>query len=192
MNKELLKLKEESEARIIEHYGDPTEACGIYIFNRYDNEKGKRCYYVGQAKNLRRRMAQHLLEYDHIGLSLKKHDLYHRTKNPNGWQCEYMKRPESLLDKFEREVIASIQSSVSEYELYNITNGGQGKGKVDINKRAERGGWRKGKDAGYEKAYAEIAEIIEKYTFGLLPKMGKTAQRKTQELNEKLKGANKS
>jgi len=190
MNRELLKRQEDAEAQIIEHYGDPTTFCGIYIFNRYDDDKGKQCYYVGQAKNLRRRMAQHLLEFDHIGLSLKKHGLWHRTKNPNGWYCEYFRRPESLLDKFEKEVIASIQSS-KEYELYNITSGGQGKGKCDIRKRAERGGWRKGKDAGYEKAYAEIAEVVEKYTNGLSPKNGQIAQRKTQELNEKLKGVNK-
>lgn len=183
--KQLYAKKHKAEKQIVDAFGDPTECSGVYVFHRYNNERETHCFYIGQAKNLRRRIADHLLEHDHIALSLKTYGLYDSASNPNGWSCSWKSVPINMLDQVEQETIAE-HMSYDGIELYNITGGGQGKGKTDINKRAERGGWRKGKSAGEIKAWQYIAEQIYKYTTGLQSKGGAIADRKTNELNSKL------
>ena len=47
------------------------EQSGIYFLTRVD-EDGFKYAYVGQAKHILTRLAQHLVGYQHIDLSLKK------------------------------------------------------------------------------------------------------------------------
>ena len=56
---------------------------GIYILTRID-ENGFRYAYIGQAKHILTRLAQHMVGYQHIDLSLKNHGLY-SDKNEYGW-----------------------------------------------------------------------------------------------------------
>ena len=57
-----------------------TEVAGIYCFYR-TNEYGEKCCYIGQAKNLLNRTAQHLMiSKQHIDKSIYKHKLYRNTK----------------------------------------------------------------------------------------------------------------
>lgn len=184
--RQIMARQKSAEARIIKHYGDPTTDSGVYTFHRYNRERQCNCYYIGQAKNLRRRIAQHLLEYDHIAVSLKKYGLFDSEKNPEGWACDWEFCLIEELDKVEQVLIAHCITKEND-ELYNITSGGQGKGKVDINPRAERKGYHTGKKEGKQRAYAEIATLIKKYTTGLTSKGGAVADRKTAELIEKLR-----
>lgn len=184
--KQIIARQKGAEARIVKHYGDPSQSSGVYVFHRYNHERQCDCYYIGQAKNLRRRIAQHLLEYDHIAVSLKKYGLFDSEKNPEGWTCEWKYSTVELLDEMEQAVI-SLRLTDENAELYNITSGGQGKGKVDINPRAERKGYHTGKLEGKQRAYTEIATLIEKYTTGITSKGGAVADRKTAELIEKLR-----
>ena len=69
------------KTKIIEHkkmlvsmFGNIPNTSGIYIFARNDN--GIKYAYVGQAKHLLTRIAEHFLGYQHIDLSIKKHGLY--------------------------------------------------------------------------------------------------------------------
>lgn len=184
--RKVIARQKKAESRIIKHFGDPTEQSGVYIFHRFNTERQRDCYYIGQAKNLRRRIAQHLLEYNHIAVSLKKYGLFHESDNPGGWTCRWEIVPVEQLDKVEQKLIDERILSEN-VEIYNITSGGQGKGKVDINPRAERKGYYEGKEEGRKRAYAEIAALIEKYTIGLKSKGGAVADRKTAELIEKLR-----
>ena len=92
----------------------PTES-GIYVFYRDDASELKFCY-VGQAVNLLKRMAEHLGEYDHIGLSLKKRGFY-REDNPFGWKIVFKPCPKENLDENEKLTIKSFAEKG--YQLYN-------------------------------------------------------------------------
>lgn len=174
--RKIYAIQASNEKRVIKHFGNPTNASGVYIFKRWNEERQKNCYYVGQAKNLLRRIAQHLSEYNHLALSIKKHGLC-SEENPDGWQCSWKFCKVEELDDLER-----ITIKLYNVELYNITLGGQGAGKTDINQRAERKGYNQGKIDGSKKAYKEISELIKKYTNGLTAQKGKIAERKTAEL----------
>ena len=79
------------------------DVSGIYILTRHDN--GFKYAYVGQAKHLLTRLAQHLSGYQHIDLSIKKHKLWDED-NPAGWRIDFMYCPEERLDEIERQMIA--------------------------------------------------------------------------------------
>ena len=51
------------------------ERSGIYFLIRKD-ENGFKYAYIGQAKHILTRLASHLIGYQHIDLSLKKHGLF--------------------------------------------------------------------------------------------------------------------
>ena len=71
----------ENKARILKDYPWFKDESGIYAFVRIDHAGIKHAY-VGQAKKVLTRLAQHLAGYDqHIDLSLKKNGLY-SPKNP--------------------------------------------------------------------------------------------------------------
>lgn len=138
----------------------PTES-GIYVFYRDDVSELKFCY-VGQAVNLLKRMAEHLGEYDHIGLSLKKRGFY-REDNPFGWKIVFKPCPKKNLDENEKLTIKSFAEKG--YQLYNLTAGGQGTGKVAINKgfRKPPKKYREGIRRGKKTLAKELSKIIDKY-----------------------------
>lgn len=131
---------------------------GIYIFTRTD-ENGIRYAYVGQAKHLLSRCAQHLLGYQHIDLSIKKHGLF-SDKNEYGYTLDYVNLPENQLDDAEREYIQKYANLG--FQLRNATLGGQDSGKEVIDSKTPKG-YHDGLKQGYENARKEIKELFDKY-----------------------------
>ena len=136
-----------------------TDESGIYILARVD-EEGIKYGYVGQAKHILTRLAQHLIGYQHIDLSLKKHGLW-SEKNPMGWRVREIERcDEADLDDMERRYIRRYAELG--YQLRNKTAGGQDAGKVGINDNKPSRGYYDGKKQGYEDARRFVAQLFEK------------------------------
>ena len=150
--------KLETQKRIKALCDNITNESGIYIFTRVD-EHGIKYAYVGQAVHLLDRCASHLLGYQHIDLSIKKHGLY-SEKNPYGYKLGFVTCDESLLDMWERQWI--IKMAKGGYQMRNATLGGQDEGKVVIDSKPPKG-YRDGLKQGYENAKAEIKELFDKY-----------------------------
>lgn len=135
------------------------EGSGIYILIRND-ENGIRHAYIGQAKHLLTRLAQHLTGYQHIDLSLKKHGLI-APDNPYGWKVGFVHCRESELDAIEQEMIKSY--ATSGYQLKNKTAGGQGEGKTQINEYRASKGYYDGLAQGKKNLAKELTHIIDKH-----------------------------
>lgn len=140
-------------------------APGIYIFTRITppNKDGftQKYIYVGQAVNIIERLAQHIIGFDqHLDISIKNRMLWSEI-NPYGWQIHVRYCDKSQLDQKERETISN--AIAKGYILYNITSGGQGEGKTDINKRSQPKTYRDGLKQGYINAIKEIKEYFDKY-----------------------------
>ena len=136
------------------------EGAGIYFLLRND-ENGIRYAYIGQAKHILTRLAQHLTGYQHIDLSLKKRGLYEAKDNPNGWKVFTIHFPTSQLDEKEQYYIQKY--AVNGYQLLNKTAGGQGEGKTQIHECRPAKGYRDGLKQGYKNASREIANLFEKH-----------------------------
>jgi len=135
---------------------------GIYGFFRYD-ENGIKYAYLGQAKKLLMRLAQHLSGYQHIDLSIKKHGLYDEIKRPNGWHIEILQFCcEDELDALEKQYILKY---AKDYQLRNKTSGSQGEGKTAIDDFRPAKGYREGLKKGYENARKDVAKLFEKLTY---------------------------
>lgn len=130
---------------------------GIYAFYRSD-EAGIRRSYVGQAVNLLERCASHLGEYDHIALSLKKHGFYSED-NPCGWKLDFKTCPKSELD--EKEVATIKQFADKGFQMYNVTAGSQGQGKLVTGQYKQPKTYTQGIQQGYKKASKEVAHLFE-------------------------------
>lgn len=131
---------------------------GIYFLLR--EEDNIKYGYVGQAKHLLTRLAQHLSGYSPIDLSLKKRKLY-RDDNLTGWKIHYLECEEAALDEWERHYIAAYANAG--YQLYNNTTGGQGEGKHGMKGNRPSKGYYDGVEHGRYKARREIAELFEKH-----------------------------
>lgn len=138
---------------------------GIYILTRENKPTKdgsiKKYIYVGQAKRVIERLAQHFLSFEQrIDISLKTRGLYYKS-NPYAWRIKVYYCNEDELNDKEREFIALAQEKG--YELYNITSGGQDEGKEDINERAKGKGYRDGLSQGYKNCLKDIKEYFDKY-----------------------------
>lgn len=140
---------------------------GIYFLTRVDVD-GIRYAYIGQAKNVLTRLAQHMTGYQqHIDLSIKKHKWY-SERNPFGWKVGFLNVPESELDKEEQYYIKAYADSG--YQLRNKTAGGQGQGKSQINEYRPAKGYRDGIAQGKKALAKELSHIIDKHlTVALQP-----------------------
>lgn len=136
-----------------------SDESGIYFLTRED-EDGFKYAYIGQAKHILSRLAQHFTGYQHIDLSIKKHGLYN-NKNPEGWRINYIKCSESQLDDMEQFYIK--QYATNGYQLRNKTSGGQGVGKIQIDDYRPTKGYRDGLIQGRKNASKEIARLFEKH-----------------------------
>ena len=92
--RQILAIQRANEERIKKISPIINHESGIYLFYR-NNEEGEFCVYVGQAKDLLQRTAQHLTGYKkknptHIDRSLFVHKLY-RENNKNGWKVSVLK-----------------------------------------------------------------------------------------------------
>lgn len=141
------------------------EQSGIYILTRVnkptESGKIKKFAYIGQAKSVIDRLAQHYLMFSQrIDISLKTRGLYYPS-NPYAWRIKVIYCEEDELDYLERFYITEYSNNG--YELYNITSGGQCGGKNDINERQEGKGYHDGLKQGYENCLNEIREYFSKY-----------------------------
>lgn len=121
-----------------------TDESGIYILTRVDENKIKYAY-IGQAKRILTRLAQHLANYDWIDLSIKKHGLLD-IDHPHGWFVQQTKFPIAELDAAEQQCIKMYADMG--YQLRNKTVGGQGKGKVGLDNNKPSKGYYDGKKQG--------------------------------------------
>lgn len=132
---------------------------GIYLFYRTD-EAGIKRGYCGQAVALCDRCASHLLEYDHIALSLKKHGLC-TEDNPSGWNIWYHLVDKEHLDEEEVKYIKMFGDQG--IQMYNITAGSQGQGKMVTGVMKPGKGYRDGLAQGKINLARELANIADKH-----------------------------
>lgn len=154
--RQLKAIEAKNKAKWLEVNPTLTEDSGIYILTRKD-ENGLNYAYVGQAKHILTRLAQHLTGYQHIDLSLKKHGLY-ADDNVNGWAVSVELCAIDDLDEMEKHFIKRYAEG---YQLRNKTAGGQGDGKTAIAEQKPAKGYYDGKKQGYEDARKFIAKLFE-------------------------------
>lgn len=139
---------------------DLPEECGIYVLTRTD-ENGMRYAYVGQAKKILTRLAQHSVGYkEHIDRSIKTHKLY-SVQNPYGWNVDYFLCLQSELNEYERRFVLEYASKG--YQLRNKTSGGQDKGKYGIAEQKPSKGYYDGLKQGYINARRDVKEFFDNY-----------------------------
>ena len=135
------------------------EQSGIYFLTRED-EQGIKYAYIGQAKHILSRLAQHMTGYQHIDLSLKKHGLISNS-NMCGWNVNFLNFPEELLDEKEQYYIKKY--ALGGYQLRNKTAGGQGSGKKQIDDYRPGKTYRQGVEQGMKNASRDVAKLFEKH-----------------------------
>ncbi len=158
---------------------------GIYFLTRIDENKIKYAY-IGQAKHILTRLAQHMVGYQHIDLSLKKHGLY-SDDNIDGWNVDSINYDESELDEKEKYYISDYANKG--YQLRNKTAGGQGEGKSQIDEYKPHKGYRDGVEQGYKNASKEISNLFEKHLsyYKKSDKPNKTQDKAMEKFEEFLK-----
>lgn len=153
--KQIMAIKRSNEKRILKVCPDVADESGIYFFIREEN--GFKYAYIGQAKHLLKRLAEHLGGYQHIDLSIKKHGLWSEDK-PTGWRISYIVCDEEQLDEQEQGHIKAFADNG--YQLRNRTSGSQGKGKKTIVDTPTKG-YQHGLHNGYKKAQKEISHLFD-------------------------------
>lgn len=162
------------------------EKSGIYILLRTD-ENGINHAYIGQAKHILSRLAQHLSGYQHIDLSLKKHGMY-TAENSHGWRVRFVHCSEYELDTKEQQLIKEY--ATAGYQLKNKTAGGQGKGKAQIDEYRPAKGYYDGIAQGKKSLARELSNIIDKHLVITLKeekKNNKVSMKALKKFNELLK-----
>lgn len=176
--RQIKAIEKANKEKLINHFGYITDTSGIYYITREEN--GFKYAYIGQAKHILTRLAQHLNGYEQkIDLSLKKHGLY-SEENKTGWKVDFTVYDMADLDKQEQLWILAYANSG--YQLYNQTTGSQGKGKKALGEQKERKGYNQGLHNGYTKALKEVRNYFDKYLdFVIKGKTNKTKERKFEE-----------
>ena len=154
--KKLYAIKKENEKKILQVCPNCPATSGIYFLLRKEN--GFKYAYIGQSKNLLRRLAEHLQGYQHIDLSIKKHGLW-SAENQTGWTVNFLEFAESELDEKEQYYIKKYANSG--YQLRNATAGSQGKGKQGLDNNKQPKNYYDGLAQGYKNAQKEIAHLFE-------------------------------
>lgn len=152
-------IEAKNHKRLLEANPSLTDESGIYFLTRTD-ENGFRYAYIGQAVHILQRLAQHLVGYQHIDLSLKKHGLY-ADDNPHGWKIGFLNFPISELDKQEQHYIKAYADYG--YQLRNKTSGSQGEGKAQIDEYRPQKGYRDGIKQGRKNLARELSSIADKH-----------------------------
>lgn len=156
--RQIKAIEQKNKQRILAVNKDIPETSGIYIL--YREENGFKYAYVGQAKHLLTRLAQHLSGYQHIDLSLKKHGLF-GEENLGGYKIYYSNYPEHLLDEKEQWWIKYMANEG--YQLRNKTSGSQGEGKRGLGDQKSPKGYYDGKKQGYLDAQKYVANLFDKH-----------------------------
>lgn len=152
-------IEKKNRYRLLDVNPELDDESGIYFLTRTD-ENGFRYAYIGQAVHILTRLAQHLVGYQHIDLSLKKHGLY-ADDNPYGWKIGFLHFPKSELDKQEQHYIKAYADYG--YQLRNKTSGSQGEGKAQIDDYRPQKGYRDGLKQGRINLARELSHIADKH-----------------------------
>ena len=184
-------IEQANKRKLIKQFGEIPDISGIYVLTREEN--GFKYAYIGQAKHILTRLAEHLKVscgiYDkntqHIDNSIKKHGLYSKD-NKTGWCISYACYDIANLDEREQHFIKIYANSG--YQLRNKTAGGQGEGKFEIAENITKG-YQHGLHNGYEKARKDIAKLFEKnLTFAINGKPNKNKEKALNKFIEFLQG----
>lgn len=149
-------IEKKNKERIMRVCPQASESSGIYILTRVENNI--KYGYVGQAKHILTRLAQHLSGYQHIDLSIKKHGFYNEGKM-NGYHIVVMNYNESILNEAERHWIEVYANRG--FQMRNKTLGGQDEGKngLDVDHKQPKG-YYDGLKQGYLNARREISKLF--------------------------------
>lgn len=157
--KQVKAIESVNKKKFLELNNELNNDSGIYMLTRID-ENGFKYAYIGQAKHILTRLAQHMVGYQHIDLSLKNHGLY-SDKNEYGWNVIHYNCSEEDLDDKEQYYIKEYADNG--FQLRNKTSGSQGKGKTKINEFKPSKGYQDGLKQGYKNASKEIANLFDKH-----------------------------
>ena len=157
--KQVKAIESINKKKFLELNNELNNDSGIYMLTRID-ENGFKYAYIGQAKHILTRLAQHMVGYQHIDLSLKNHGLY-SDKNEYGWNVIHYNCLEEELDDKEQYYIKEYADNG--FQLRNKTSGSQGKGKAKINEFKPSKGYQDGLKQGYKNASKEIANLFDKH-----------------------------
>ena len=153
--KQIYAIKKANEEIILKVCPNCPNTSGIYFLLREEN--GFKFGYIGQAKHLLSRLAQHLSGYQHIDLSIKKHGLW-SEENPTGYKVHFLEFAENMLDEMEQKYIK--QYANAGYQMRNSTSGSQGVGKKGLDNQKQPRTYYEGLNNGYERARKEIAHLF--------------------------------
>jgi hypothetical protein len=181
-NKDYKDIERENKARFLALNPKLTDESGIYILYREDN--GIKYAYVGQAKHLLTRLAQHLSGFQHIDLSLKSHGL--ANEKPNGYNVYFLCYEAQFLDEAERFWIQRMANQG--YQLRNKTLGGQNKGKGGLDNQKASRGYHDGLAQGRKSLAKELSHIIDTHLEIKVRKDTKISQKALQKFYDLLKG----
>lgn len=156
--RQIKAIEKKNKQRILAVCPDIPETSGIYFLTREEN--GFKYAYIGQAKHLLTRLAQHLNGYQHIDLSIKKHGLK-SANNPCGWDIWFERYPENELDEWEQKYIRAY--ATKGYQLRNKTGGSQGEGKHGLDDQKSPKGYYDGLKQGYKNGQKFVANLFEKH-----------------------------
>ncbi len=152
-------IEKQNKQKLLSINSELNDKSGIYFLTRQD-ESGFKYGYIGQAKHILTRLAQHLNGYQHIDLSIKKHGLYSQ-QNVFGWRVNFLNFPVEILDQKEQEYIKKYADHG--YQMRNKTGGGQGEGKVQIDEYRPVKTYREGVWQGWKNASKEMDYLFEKH-----------------------------
>ena len=161
--RQIKAIENQNKKRLLKVNPKLNDRSGIYFLLRED-ENGFKYAYVGQAIHTLSRLASHLVGYEqHIDLSLRKHKLYDKEKNPYGWRVEFLNFPESQLDEKEKYYIKLYADKG--YQLRNVSLGGQGENRASgsIGERKAPKGYMQGIQQGKKVLARQLSSIAEKH-----------------------------
>lgn len=181
-------IEKANKQTLIKRFGEIPDESGIYILTREEN--GFKYAYIGQAKHILTRLAEHLKassgifekNTQYIDYSIRKHGLY-SEENPTGWRVHYERCHFLLLDELEQRTIRAYANAG--YQLRNKTAGGQSDGKFEIAETKAKKGYLEGLHKGYENARRDIAKLFDKnLSYGINGKPNKNKEKALKKFQE--------
>ena len=188
--RQIKAIEQKNKEKLLKENPKLDNESGIYFLTRVDENCFKYAY-IGQAVHILSRLAQHLVGYQHIDLSLKKHGLYDFKSNPYGWKIGFLHYPVVELDKWEQHYIKAYADNG--YQLRNKTSGSQGEGKAQIDDYRPAKSYREGIQQGRKNMARDLSHIIEKHLVVSIKadKQGnKVSERQFEKFKELLKEGN--
>lgn len=152
-------IEQKNKKRLLEVNPGLDDESGIYFLTREDEDNIRHAY-IGQAKHILTRLAQHLTGYQYIDNSIRAHGLY-STDNQYGYKVNFLHFP--LLQLDEKEQFYIKQYAVAGYQMKNRTAGSQGKGKTVIAECKPVKGYYDGILQGKKILARELSSIAEKH-----------------------------